>query len=65
VEDVVSTLAEFYEDASSVSSNTPSAALTVRLNALADMLSGMPQSKERLEGLVAVNGLRLDLGATV
>ena len=65
VQDVVSALAEFYEDASSGSSNTPSAALAGRLNALAGMLSGMPQSEERLEGLVAVNGLRLDLGAAV
>jgi uncharacterized membrane protein YccC len=40
----------------------PSAGLIRRLDVLAGALSELPQSEERLEGLVAVNGLRLDFG---
>lgn len=63
VQDVVSCLCEFYEDTLSVSANRPPPAVAMKLDALAGALSGLPQSEDRLEGLVAVNGLRLDLDA--
>jgi uncharacterized membrane protein YccC len=63
VEDTVLSLCEFYEDAELVSANHPSPVLASKLDVLASALSGLPQSEDRLEGLVAVNGLRLDLDA--
>ena len=61
VQDMVSHLSEFY--ASEGSPNAPSLALANKLDALAGLLSGLPQSEERLEGLVAIDGLRLEFGA--
>jgi hypothetical protein len=63
VQEAVASLCEFYEDTVSVSANAPSPVVAKKLDALAGALSGLPQSEDRLEGLVAVNGLRLDLDA--
>lgn len=64
VQDAVFSLCEFYEDTVSVSANRPPPMVAKKLDALASALSGLPQSEDRLEGLVAVNGLRLDLDAS-
>lgn len=61
VQELMSCLSEFYASTGSLTTLPPS--LVDQLEVLAGLLSGMPQSEERLEGLVAVNGLRLDLGA--
>ena len=61
VQETMSCLSDVYRTATSDPSE-PSAGLTRRLDALAGALSKLPQSEERLEGLVAVNGLRLDFG---
>jgi uncharacterized membrane protein YccC len=63
VQDAVSCLCEFYGDTVSVSANLPPPVVAKKLDVLASALSGLPQSEDRLEGLVAVNGLRLDLDA--
>jgi uncharacterized membrane protein YccC len=63
VQEAIASLCEFYEDTVSISANMPPPAVAKKLEALASALSGLPQSEDRLEGLVAVNGLRLDLDA--
>jgi len=61
VQELMSCLSEFYASTGPLTTLPPS--LVDQLEVLAGLLKGMPQSEERLEGLVAVNGLRLDLGA--
>jgi uncharacterized membrane protein YccC len=63
VQEAIASLCEFYGDKMSVSANVPPPAVAKKLDVLASTLSGLPHSEDRLEGLVAVNGLRLDLDA--
>jgi uncharacterized membrane protein YccC len=65
MQDVVSHLSEMYLTAVPHLSQSRFAALSNRLNILADLLSDMPRCEERLDGLIAVNGLRLDLAETM
>jgi uncharacterized membrane protein YccC len=64
MQDVVSRLSEAYQAAVSHASPSRFAALSNRLDVLADLFSQMPRCEERLDGLIAVNGLRLDLAET-
>jgi uncharacterized membrane protein YccC len=64
MQDVVSRLSEAYQAAVSHASPSRFAALSNRLDVLADLLSQIPRCEERLDGLIAVNGLRLDLAET-
>jgi uncharacterized membrane protein YccC len=65
MQDVAVRVAKLYEAALSNSSTRPSAALLNKLEGLAAALEEMPQSEERLSGLTAVMGLRLDLDAAM
>jgi len=61
IQDVALGISKLYEMMLANASAKPSGLLMEKLQGLTTALEGMPQSEERLSGLTAVTGLRLDL----
>jgi uncharacterized membrane protein YccC len=64
MQDVISHFAEIYRAAVSRPLHLGLSGASIRLDTLAEIFAGMPRCEERLQGLIAVNGLRLDLNET-
>lgn len=65
IHDVALRIGKLYEAMLSNASAKASQPLLEKLEGLATALEGMPQSEERLNGLTAIMGLRLDLDAAL